>query len=186
MSKEKLAEKLSLLIKDKDFVVKLAQTKSDEEAVKLFVDNDCELEAEKVKIVRDILNSLIEGEIEISEKDLENVSGGINIGYKKALAIALGVTALSIGAAGAGAAVHVIAKRPAGSQSQSPNPRSTVEEKIKSMVGDQVELKRMVVRHKPSLLAKGWAWFSSNQAEQNIYNQGVVDAARALLQAETQ
>lgn len=93
MDKEQLAKKLSALFQDKDFVFKLAETKSDEEAIKLFAENDCELEPEKVKFVRDTLDSLLKGEIEISEEDLENISGGSGeVDYKKVLAVALGAT----------------------------------------------------------------------------------------------
>ncbi len=100
MDKEKLAEKLSLLIQDKDFVLKLAETKSDEEAVKLFAENGCgELKPEKVKIVRDTLNSLLKGEMKISEDDLENISGGA-VDYTKVLAVALATTVV-IGGMGA-------------------------------------------------------------------------------------
>ncbi len=101
MDKKKLAEKLSSLIQDKDFVVKLAQTESDEEAKKLFAENGCELEIEKIKLIRDTLSALIKGEIEISEKDLENISGGADVNYKKVLAVALGATlVIGLGVAG--------------------------------------------------------------------------------------
>lgn len=41
MDKEQLVEKLSSLIQDPNFVVKLTETKSKEEAAKLFADNGC-------------------------------------------------------------------------------------------------------------------------------------------------
>ena len=91
MDKEKLTKKISSLIQDPKFVLKLAETKSDEEAVKLFADNGCELAADKVKFVRDTLNSLLKGDIEISEDDLENISGG-RIDTAKVVAVALAAT----------------------------------------------------------------------------------------------
>ena len=113
MNKEKLAQKISSLIQDKDFVLKLAETKSDAEAAKLFADNDCELTADKVKLVRDTLNSFLKGDIEISEDDLENVSGG-RIDATKVLAVALAAT-LVIGGT-------YVATRP--SQGASASPKS--------------------------------------------------------------
>ncbi len=70
------AEKVLELLKSEEFLLKLEDTNSNEEAQKLFAAEGVTLEMDKVQDIREALTSVLEDPKEISEEDLENVSGG--------------------------------------------------------------------------------------------------------------
>jgi hypothetical protein len=186
MNKEQRIEKLSSLIQDPNFVLKVSKTKSNEEAAKLFADNGCEIAADKVKLVRDTLNSLLKGDIKISEddleniskmseKDLENVSGG-QLDTTKVLAVALAATVVIGGTAWA---VSANSSNPAPQQSSSDQLKNAAAGTLlkAGIAAEKMGRAYAGVKIKPTALQRMWAWVSRDQAAKNA----AWDAAAGLL-----
>ena len=74
-------ERLVTLLKNTEFVEKLVKCKKTVEAQKLFAEHDCELSTEEITSLCEgmkiILQKKIANDGELSEKDLEEISGGI-------------------------------------------------------------------------------------------------------------
>lgn len=78
---EKL-EKIGNLLRDESFAKAFACTNSAQEAVALFVERGVELTADEVTAlaqqIRDLAQKLVENGGELSEEELENISGGLS------------------------------------------------------------------------------------------------------------
>ncbi len=72
MDNKKLAE----LMQDKDFMKKILEAATEEEVKKLFSERGVELGEGDIELLAKIISQAAENEGKLSEKDLENISGG--------------------------------------------------------------------------------------------------------------
>jgi len=72
-------EKLNTLLEDQDFIEKLTNTETDTEVQALLAENGVELTLEEINAVKKGVEARISEEGELSEDDLENVAGGVDI-----------------------------------------------------------------------------------------------------------
>ena len=96
------AEKLEELFKNEDFVKELAPTSSAAEAQAVFAAHGLELTPEEVKAISQqfagCIKKLEENDGELSEEDLEQISGGVFGGDTTGLMIEFGTASAVIGA----------------------------------------------------------------------------------------
>ncbi len=73
-------EKLNALLKDQDFIEKLTNSETDTDVQALLTENGVELTLEEINAIKKGVDAHISGDGELSEDELENVAGGIDIG----------------------------------------------------------------------------------------------------------
>lgn len=76
MENQKNAEKIVKLIQDKDFLIKLSKTKTNEEANKLFLSNGVKLDVEKLGVMREAVDVAMK---KVDEIELDKVVGGVGV-----------------------------------------------------------------------------------------------------------
>ena len=92
-------EKLGALLANEDFCQKFISCTTKQEAYKLFADNGSDLTEEEINglalQIKALTQKLIENDGELSEEDLEQIAGGINV---MAAEITIAVAPIGIGA----------------------------------------------------------------------------------------
>lgn len=75
-------EKLTTVLKDKDFAEKIVKLQTPEKVQTAFKEKGIEMSTDDVQLLGSVINKMVEkGSTELSEEDIENVSGGSNFGY---------------------------------------------------------------------------------------------------------
>lgn len=73
-------EKINELFQDKAFVEKLLSLENDTDVQALMKENGVELSLQEINSIKKAVESRIGNDEELSEDDLENVAGGVDIG----------------------------------------------------------------------------------------------------------